>query len=138
MKDTNQKPADSNPEANASAEQTAAKSDIDVLNAIAEKYGLSVMEKKVIQKIVSLMETDKMKNMLPPQNIGDSVFKMYASDGEPTEFLVDRVEFDETGWNLVSYEKFGTSEVEFVFNEKDYNKYFFDSAEEAMEYYHKK
>ncbi|MBQ2048678.1 MAG: hypothetical protein II487_06830 [Schwartzia sp.] len=96
------------------------------------------MEKKVINKIVSLLETKQMRNVLPPQNVGDSVFKMYSSDEEPTEFLVDRVEFDDFGWNLVSYEKFGTSEVEFIFSERDYNKFFFDSAEAAKDYYHKK
>ena len=75
--------------------------------------------------------------MLPKQNVGDSVFKMYSSDDEPTEFLVDRVEFDDFGWNLVSYEKFGTSEVEFIFCERDYNQFFFDTAEKAKEHYMK-
>lgn len=114
------------------------KDDIDLLNGITEKYPLSVLEKKVIGKIVSLLETKQMRRMLPKQNVGDTVFKMYASDDEPTEFLVDRVEFDDYGWNLVSYEKFGTSEVEFIFTEKDYNNFFFDSAEAAKEHYHKK
>ena len=63
---------------------------------------------------------------------------MYSSDEEPTEFLVDRVEFDDYGWNLVSYEKFGTSEIEFVFSERDYNQFFFDTAEKAKEHYNKK
>ena len=98
-----------------------AQNDIQMLNSIADKYSLTVLEKKVISKIVSLLETKQMSNVLPKQNVGDSVFKMYSSDDEPTEFLVDRVEFDDYGWNLVSYEKFGTSEVEFVFSEKDYN-----------------
>ena len=115
-----------------------AQNDIQMLNSIADKYSLTVLEKKVISKIVSLLETKQMSNVLPKQNVGDSVFKMYSSDDEPTEFLVDRVEFDDYGWNLVSYEKFGTSEVEFIFTEKDYQTLFFDSAEDAKEHYHKK
>ena len=115
-----------------------AQNDIQMLNSIADKYSLTVLEKKVISKIVSLLETKQMSNVLPKQNVGDSVFKMYSSDEEPTEFLVDRVEFDDYGWNLVSYEKFGTSEVEFIFSERDYNQFFFDTAEKAKEHYHKK
>lgn len=114
-----------------------AQNDIQMLNSIADKYSLTVLEKKVISKIVSLLETKQMSNVLPKQNVGDSVFKMYSSDDEPTEFLVDRVEFDDYGWNLVSYEKFGTSEVEFVFSEKDYNQFFFDTAEKAKEHFKK-
>ena len=95
---------------------------------------MTVLEKKLIHKIVSLLETKQMRRMLPPQNIGDSVFKMYPSDPEPTEFLVDRIEFDDYGWNLVSYEKFGTSEMEFIFTERDYNQVFFDTAEEARKH----
>jgi hypothetical protein len=114
------------------------KDDIDLLVGISEKYNLSVREKKVISKIVSLLETKQMRRMLPKQNVGDTIFKMYSSDDEPTEFIVDRVEFDDYGWNLVSYEKFGTSEIEFIFSEKDYNELFFDSSEEAKEHYHKK
>lgn len=143
MKENNQ----TVPEPVAEAESTGAssedlgivvKDDIDLLVGIAEKYNLSVREQKVISKIVSLLETKQMRRMLPKQNVGDSIFKMYSSEEEPTEFLVDRVEFDEYGWNLVSYEKFGTSEVEFVFSEKDYNELFFDSAEEAKAHYQKK
>ena len=115
-----------------------AQNDIQMLNSIADKYSLTVLEKKVISKIVSLLETKQMRRLLPSQNVGDTIFKMYSSDEEPTEFLVDRVEFDDYGWNLVSYEKFGTSEIEFVFNEKDYNKLFFDTAELAKEHYNKK
>ena len=115
-----------------------AHNDIEMLNSIAEKYDLSLLEKKIIGKIVSLLETKQLRNLLPRQNIGDSVFKMYSSDEEPTEFLVDRVEFDDYGWNLVSYEKFGTSEVEFVFCKKDYNKLFFDTPESAKEHYNNK
>ena len=114
-----------------------AEDDIELLTGMMEKYPLTVLEKKVIGKIVSLLETRQLRRLLPKQNVGDSVFKMYSSDDEPTEFLVDRVEFDDYGWNLVSYEKFGTSEVEFVFSEKDYQTLFFDSAEEAKEHYHK-
>lgn len=136
MKDNHQTPAEAVPESQP-AENTAVNSDIDTLQSITEKYELTTLEKKVISKIISLLETEQMQNVLPPQNIGDSVFKMYVSDGEPTEFLVDRVEFDESGWNLVSYEKFGTSEMEFVFNEKDYNHVFFDTADAAKEYYQK-
>ncbi len=143
MKDNNQTVPDVSSEAAAEEtktekESSARKSDIELLTGISEKYSLSVLEKKVIDKIVSLLETKQMRNVLPKQNVGDSVFKMYSSDEEPTEFLVDRVEFDDFGWNLVSYEKFGTSEIEFVFSERDYNKFFFDSAEAAKEYYHKK
>ncbi len=127
-------PEDVKPEDNA----VVVEDDIALLNGIAEKYSLTVLEKKVISKIVSLLETRQMRRMLPKQNVGDSVFKMYATDEEPTEFLVDRVEFDDFGWNLVSYEKFGTSEVEFIFSEKDYNSFFFDTAELAKEHFHKK
>ena len=127
-------PEDVKPEDNA----VVVEDDIALLNGIAEKYSLTVLEKKVISKIVSLLETRQMRRMLPKQNVGDSIFKMYSSEEEPTEFLVDRVEFDEYGWNLVSYEKFGTSEVEFIFSEKDYNSFFFDTAELAKEHFHKK
>ena len=127
-------PEDVRPEDNA----VVVEDDIALLNGIAEKYSLTVLEKKVISKIVSLLETRQMRRMLPKQNVGDIVFKMYSSDDEPTEFIVDRVEFDDYGWNLVSYEKFGTSEVEFIFTEKDYQTLFFDSAEDAKEHYHKK
>ena len=143
MKDNNQTVPDPNVEAvpeDAATEEnaTVVQDDIALLNGIADKYDLTVLEKKVIAKIVSLLETKQMRNVLPTQNIGDTVFKMYSSDEEPTEFLVDRVEFDDYGWNLVSYEKFGTSEIEFVFSEKDYNKFFFDTAEQAKEHYNKK
>jgi len=139
MKDNNQTVPDANTEETASEEKVVKiQSDTELLRGICEKYSLTVLEKKVINKIVSLLETKQMRNVLPPQNVGDSVFKMYSSDEEPTEFLVDRVEFDDFGWNLVSYEKFGTSEVEFIFSERDYNKFFFDSAEAAKDYYHKK
>ena len=141
MKDNNQTVPDSNVEP--AAEEAAEKrevlhDDIVMLNGIQEKYNLLVLEKKVISKIVSLLETKQMRKLLPKQNVGDSVFKMYSSDEEPTEFLVDRVEFDDFGWNLVSYEKFGTSEVEFIFSERDYNQFFFDTADQAKEHYHKK
>ena len=43
-------------------------------------------------------------------------------------------EFDDYGWNLVSYEKFGTSEMEFIFTERDYKQVFFDTAEEARKH----
>lgn len=141
MKESNQtvpEPSKNAAESPADDIEIVVKDDIDLLNGISEKYNLSVMEKKVIHKVVSLLETKQMRRMLPKQNVGDTVFKMYASDEEPTEFLVDRVEFDDYGWNLVSYEKFGTSEVEFIFTEKDYNQFFFDSAEAAKEHYHKK
>ncbi len=142
MKDDNQTIPESGAEAeteavNAEQKTEVVQDDIAMLNGIAEKYNLTVLEKKVISKIVSLLETKRMSNILPSQNVGDSVFKMYSSDEEPTEFLVDRVEFDDYGWNLVSYEKFGTSEVEFVFSERDYNKFFFDTAEKAKEHYNK-
>lgn len=136
MKEPTSKPAEPAPDSQTSVSKSVS-SDIGILEGIIEKYDLTTVEKKVVQKIISLLETDQMQNVLPPQNIGDSIFKMYVSDGEPTEFLVDRVEFDETGWNLVSYEKFGTSEMEFVFNEKDYNHVFFDTADAAKEYYQK-
>ena len=147
MKDNNQTVSDAEvqevteetkKDENTEEKREVVKDDIATLNSIIEKYNLSVLEKKILSKIVSLLETKQMRGMLPPQNIGDSVFKMYSSDDEPTEFLVDRVEFDDYGWNLVSYEKFGTSEVEFVFSERDYNKFFFDTAELAKEHYHKK
>lgn len=143
MKDNNQTVPDPNVEAvpeDAATEEnaTVVQDDIALLNGIADKYDLTVLEKKVIGKIVSLLETKQMRNVLPTQNIGDTVFKMYSSDEEPTEFLVDRVEFDDYGWNLVSYEKFGTSEIEFVFSERDYNQFFFDTAEKAKEHYQKK
>ena len=143
MKDNNQTVRDPNVEAvpeDAATEEnaTVVQDDIALLNGIADKYDLTVLEKKVIGKIVSLLETKQMRNVLPTQNIGDTVFKMYSSDEEPTEFLVDRVEFDDYGWNLVSYEKFGTSEIEFVFSERDYNQFFFDTAEKAKEHYNKK
>lgn len=143
MKDNNQTVPDPNVEAvpeDAATEEnaTVVQDDIALLNGIADKYDLTVLEKKVIAKIVSLLETKQMRNVLPTQNIGDTVFKMYSSDEEPTEFLVDRVEFDDYGWNLVSYEKFGTSEIEFVFSERDYNQFFFDTAEKAKEHYQKK
>lgn len=112
-------------------------SDVELLRGIVEKYKLNKLEKKIILKVISLFETTKTRQMLPPQNVGDSVFKMYESDAEPTEFVVDRIEFDEAGWKLVSYEKFGSTEVDFIFTEKDYNKLFFDTAEKAKEY-HKK
>ena len=143
MKDNNQTVPDPNVEAvpeDAATEEnaTVVQDDIALLNGIADKYDLTVLENKVIGKIVSLLETKQMRNVLPTQNIGDTVFKMYSSDEEPTEFLVDRVEFDDYGWNLVSYEKFGTSEIEFVFSERDYNQFFFDTAEKAKEHYNKK
>ena len=145
MKENNQTLPDAAPEmeaetANSPAEDAGVvvQDDIDLLTGIAEKYSLPVREKKLISKIVSLLETKQMRRMLPKQNVGDTVFKMYSSDDEPTEFIVDRVEFDDYGWNLVSYEKFGTSEVEFIFTEKDYQTLFFDSAEDAKEHYHKK
>ena len=143
MKDNNQAVPDAGAEpateeAKTSTIPEVAQNDIEMLNSIAEKYDLSLLEKKIIGKIVSLLETKQLRNLLPRQNIGDSVFKMYSSDEEPTEFLVDRVEFDDYGWNLVSYEKFGTSEVEFIFSKRDYNKFFFDTAEKAKEHYHKK
>ena len=137
MKDNHQPTAEAAPERKP-AEKSAVNSDINTLKSITEKYELTTLEKKVISKIVSLLETRQMRRMLPKQNVGDSVFKMYATDEEPTEFLVDRVEFDDFGWNLVSYEKFGTSEVEFIFSEKDYNSFFFDTAELAKEHFHKK
>ena len=37
----------------------------------------------------------------------------------------------------MSYEKFGTSEVEFIFSERDYDQFFFDTAEKAKEHYKK-
>ncbi len=142
MKDNNQTVTDTNQEvaeeAKTEGQEDVRLSDIEMLHGICKKYNLSVLEKKVINKIVSLLETSQMRNVLPTQNVGDSVFKMYSSDDAPTEFLVDRVEFDDLGWNLVSYEKFGTSEVEFIFCERDYNKFFFDSAEAAKDYYNKK
>lgn len=143
MKDAEQKSVDTASESTNKAttdegRKDSVLSDMEVLKGIVEKYDVTIMEKKLIDKIVSLLETKQMRRMLPPQNIGDSVFKMYSTDPEPTEFLVDRVEFDDYGWNLVSYEKFGTSEMEFVFSEKDYNKFFFDTAEEARNYYKKK
>lgn len=132
MKDAEQKIV--SPSAETEEHKDTAESDIEALKAIAEKYDMTVLEKKLIHKIVSLLETKQMRRMLPPQNIGDSVFKMYPSDPEPTEFLVDRIEFDDYGWNLVSYEKFGTSEMEFIFTERDYNQVFFDTAEEARKH----
>ena len=132
MKDAEQKIV--SPSAETEEHKDTAGSDIEALKAIAEKYDMTVLEKKLIHKIVSLLETEQMRRMLPPQNIGDSVFKMYPSDPEPTEFLVDRIEFDDYGWNLVSYEKFGTSEMEFIFTERDYNQVFFDTAEEARKH----
>lgn len=151
MKDAEQKNADKTAEAEAeSVKETAAKAvseavekdtpktDAEMLRSIADKYELTVMEQKLIYKLASLLESKQAKSMLPPQNIGDSVFKMYSTDPEPTEFLVDRVEFDDYGWNLVSYEKFGTTEMEFIFSKKDYKKVFFDTAEEARDYNKKK
>ncbi len=132
MKDAEQKIV--SPSAETEGHKDTAESDIEALKAIAEKYDMTVLEKKLIHKIVSLLETEQMRRMLPPQNIGDSVFKMYPSDPEPTEFLVDRIEFDDYGWNLVSYEKFGTSEMEFIFTERDYKQVFFDTAEEARKH----
>ena len=132
MKDAEQKIV--SPSAETEEHKDTAGSDIEALKAIAEKYDMMVLEKKLIHKIVSLLETEQMRRMLPPQNIGDSVFKMYPSDPEPTEFLVDRIEFDDYGWNLVSYEKFGTSEMEFIFTERDYKQVFFDTAEEARKH----
>ncbi|MBQ1413949.1 MAG: hypothetical protein IIY93_12270 [Clostridia bacterium] len=132
MKDAEQKIV--SPSAETEEHKDTAGSDIEALKAIAEKYDMTVLEKKLIHKIVSLLETEQMRRMLPPQNIGDSVFKMYPSDPEPTEFLVDRIEFDDYGWNLVSYEKFGTSEMEFIFTERDYKQVFFDTAEEARKH----
>ena len=138
MKDNTQSVPDPNAEGQKPEElDVVVKDDIEMLNGITEKYDLTVLEKKVIHKIVSLLETKQMRRMLPKQNVGDSVFKMYSSDEEPTEFLVDRVEFDDYGWNLVSYEKFGTSEVEFIFSERDYEQFFFDTAEKAKEHYKK-
>ncbi len=138
MKDNTQSVPDPNAEGQKPEElDVVVKDDIEMLNGITEKYDLTVLEKKVIHKIVSLLETKQMRRMLPKQNVGDSVFKMYSSDEEPTEFLVDRVEFDDYGWNLVSYEKFGTSEVEFIFSERDYDQFFFDTAEKAKEHYKK-
>ncbi len=128
MKEAEQKTVDAAPE---TAHPDPADKDIATLKEIAEKYDVTVIEKKLIDKIVSLLETKQMRRMLPPQNIGDSVFKMYPSDPEPSEFLVDRIEFDDYGWNLISYEKFGTSEMEFIFTERDYKQVFFDTAEEA-------
>lgn len=112
-------------------------SDIEVLNSIAKKYPLTVEEKKLIAKVTSLLETYKTRCMLPKLNVGDSVFKMYNSDEEPTEFEVDRIEFDDFGWKLISYERFGPHEVEFIFCEKDYRKLFFDTAEQAKKYHNK-
>ena len=138
MKDNTQSVPDPNAEGQKPEElDVVVKDDIEMLNGITEKYDRTVLEKKVIHKIVSLLETKQMRRMLPKQNVGDSVFKMYSSDEEPTEFLVDRVEFDDYGWNLVSYEKFGTSEVEFIFSERDYDQFFFDTAEKAKEHYKK-
>ena len=138
MKDNTQSVPDPNAEGQKPEElDVVVKDDIEMLNGITEKYDLTVLEKKVIHKIVSLLETKQMRRMLPKQNVGDSVFKMYSSDEEPTEFLVDRVEFDDYGWNLVSYEKFGTSEVEFIFSERDYDQFFFDTAEKAKQHYKK-
>lgn len=114
-------------------------SDVDLLKGIIEKYQLEDVEEKIINKVISLLETTKTRQMLPPQNVGDSVFKMYdADDDEPTEFIVDRIEFDDLGWKLVSYEKFGVCEIDFVFAEKDYNKFFFDTAEDAKAALNKK
>ncbi|MBQ4395954.1 MAG: hypothetical protein II828_00365 [Clostridia bacterium] len=132
MKDAEQKTV--SPSAETEEHKDTAESDIEALKAIADKYDMTVLEKKLIHKIVSLLETEQMRRMLPPQNIGDSVFKMYPSDPEPTEFLVDRIEFDDYGWTLVSYEKFGTSEMEFIFTERDYKQVFFDTAEEARKH----
>ena len=113
-------------------------SDVDLLKGILEKYSLDTVEQKLINKVISLFETTKTRQMLPSQNVGDSVFKMYGTgDEEPTEFVVDRIEFDEQGWKLISYEKFGVCEVDFVFPEKDYKKIFFDTAEEAKAAYKK-
>lgn len=138
MKDAEQKNVDTEQKAESKADDKhsrAAASDIEVLREMEKKYDVTVMEKKLIDKMISLLETLQAKCMLPPQNIGDSVFKMYSTDSEPTEFLVDRVEFDVSGWNLISYEKFGTSEMEFIFSENDYNKLFFDTADEARNYH---
>ncbi len=118
-------------------ESDAAVSDVDLIKNIIENYSLKPYEKKVLLKLISLLETTKMRKMLPNQNVGDSVFKMYASDEAPTEFIVDRINFDENGWQLVSYEKFGTNEISFIFKEKDYNRTFFDTAEKAIEFYKK-
>lgn len=115
-------------------EKEPPKTDAEMLKGIAEKYDLTVMEKKLVYKVASLLTSKQTTSILPPQNIGDSIFKMYSTDPEPTEFLVDRVEFDDYGWNLVSYEKFGTTEMEFIFSKKDYKKVFFDTAEEAIAY----
>lgn len=111
--------------------------DIDMLKEMQKKYGLTVDEKKLIDKMISLLETYKAKCMLPKLNVGDSVFKMYSSDEEPTEFVVDRIEFDDLGWKLISYEKFGLHEMEFIFCENDYNRQFFDTAEQAKNYHGK-
>lgn len=137
MKEADQKELEAKLDTAASTTTGAAQTDIERLKGIAEKYDLTVLEKKVIDKIVSLLQTKRMQKVLPVQNIGDSVFKMYPSDPEPTEFLVDRIEFDDFGWNLVSYEKFGTSEMEFIFNERDYKDLFFDTAEEARAFFGK-
>lgn len=112
-------------------------SDVEMLNEIAKKYPLTAVEKKLITKVTSLLETYKTKCMLPKLNVGDSVFKMYDADEEPTEFEVDRIEFDDLGWKLISYERFGPHEVEFIFCEKDYKKLFFDTAEQAKKYHNK-
>lgn len=112
-------------------------SDVDLLKGMIEKYSLTSIEKKLIIKVISLLETTKTRQMLPTQNVGDSVFKMYDSEKEPTEFVVDRIEFDDLGWKLISYEKIGPCEIDFVFAEKDYNKYFFDTAEQAKAFHDK-
>lgn len=112
-------------------------SDVDILDRIVQKYPLTKIEKKIINKVISLLETYSTRCMLPTINVGDSVFKMYNSDEKPTEFVVDRIEFDEFGWRLISYEKFGLNEVEFIFCEKDYQKLFFDTAAQARKHYNK-
>ncbi len=112
-------------------------SDVEILDRIVQKYPLTKIEKKIINKVISLLETYSTRCMLPTINVGDSVFKMYNSDEKPTEFVVDRIEFDEFGWRLISYEKFGHHEVEFIFCEKDYQKLFFDTAAQARKYYNK-
>ena len=86
MKDNTQSVPDPNAEGQKPEElDVVVKDDIEMLNGITEKYDLTVLEKKVIHKIVSLLETKQMRRMLPKQNVGDSVFKMYSSDEEPTE-----------------------------------------------------
>ena len=81
MKDNNQTVPDASAEIAAEGKENgelevAVKDDIAMLNGIAEKYSLTVLEKKVISKIVSLLETKQMRNLLPPQKTSLSPLEM--------------------------------------------------------------